>query len=249
MPFYFPRVSYGRKPHDPAWVSALPPHAYGAAGPAPATLLRTDLTWTPSLVENDRLPTCTTAGLINSARMWSLLNGGFDLTVVEAGLLQFYATQAGCADTTAAIALSDGLRLQDVLEAAGRGLFTAGWGTPLVPLFRAITPITGAAVRDAISQFGSVYLGVTLYQADVQPGAEWKGGIGKAGDPVGGHCCLPWAYSQTSLSVATWGSEMDMNDAFLESRADEAYALTWTMAEAAVAASEGACPRVGDPPG
>jgi hypothetical protein len=237
IPFNFPQVAFGRKEHDPAWLASVRPHTYSATRPPPSTLPRPTLVWKPSLVSNDTLPTCTIAGLINSARIWTMIRNDFDLTEADASLLAFYAALAGCADTTEAIAASSGLRLQDVLEAAGRGKFTAGQQAPLIPEPRSIDPTDPIAIRDAIFRFESAYIGLTLYEADMQPGAEWVGGIENAGQPVGGHCVLGMRYSPTGISVATWGAEMEMDNEFFASRCNETFALPWTLTTAPGATS------------
>jgi hypothetical protein len=233
MPFNFPQHRTGRLEHSPEWLSTVDPHVVGATGPVPASIVRPD--WQPSLVDNLILPTCSVASLVNNARIWSIVRGGFDLVVSDPSLLAFYAGLAPCADTIAAIAATEGLQLQSVLQAAQRGLFTAGQQAPMVPLYRAV-PATGEAIRDAINASVSVILGVTLYQADIRQGAEWRGGfMNAAGDPTERHAILVDAYDAAGMfSVCTWGQrELDgADEAWITSRTDEAYALIWTMAEA-----------------
>jgi hypothetical protein len=164
------------------------------------------------------------AGLINSARYWSLLHG-FDLTNSEDMELAFFARVAACPDTPEAIAAVDGLELLDVLEMAQRVGFDVGAQAPLVPDFSAIHLPDEAAIQDAIATKGSAYIGVKLYEADMQPGAAWVGGLANAGAFIGGHCIL-----QTWDGVATWGEILTPDQEWLMSRMDEAYALTWTFA-------------------
>ena len=169
------RIAFGRLPHDPVRLAAVPPHVMAAEAPAPPELPRPSLEWTPSLVRNDVAPTCTIAGLTNSARVWDLLRG-YDLVTREAALLAFYASLAGCQDTEAAIEATEGLVMLDVLEAVATKGFHIGAqdDEPLVPRVNA-DPAgrSGAALRDAIFSRGTAYIGVTLRQADVQPGAIW----------------------------------------------------------------------------
>lgn len=218
----------GRKPHDPTRVAAVTSHRASITTPAPLVLPRADIVWTPTLAANDQLPTCTIAGLINSARMWALLHG-FDLVNAEAQLLAFYAAVAGCADTEAAIAATDGLVLLDVLEHAQKVGFDIGAQAPLVPEFTAIHMPDIAGIRDAIYSRGTAYIGVTLYEADMAPGATWTGGIANVGAVVGGHCIDPCRYTETDFSVATWGGEIEADDEWISTRTDEAYAVSWTF--------------------
>ena len=216
----------GRKPHDPARIASIASHRRAFATP-PATLPRTDIVWHPSLVQNDVLPTCSIAGLMNSARMWGL-ESHFDLVSVEANLLAFYASLAGCADTEAAMAATDGLVLLDVLQRAHDSGFDCGEQAPLVPQF-AVIELGAAALKDAIYVNGSAYIGVMLYEADVEPGAKWMGGTAKAGAKVGGHCVVPWNYTPDSYGIATWGGTTQADPEWLASRIEEAYALTWRL--------------------
>ncbi len=217
----------GRLPHDPARVGAVTQHRMALA-PAPASLPRSDIAWTPSLVRNDVLPTCSIAGLMNSARIWALVHG-FDLVNVEGALLAFYASLAGCAATEAAMEATDGLVLLDVLERARNAGFGCGEQTPLVPRFASIQ-LSDAALKDAIWAHGAAYIGVMLYEADVEPDAKWVGGTEKAGAKVGGHCVAPWRYTSDGYGIATWGGTTEADPEWLASRIEEAYSLLWTFA-------------------
>src|ERR1700721_1057902 len=110
------QTAYGRKPHDPSRLAAVPPHIMAAEASAPATLPRPELVWTPTLCENDVLPTCVVAALANSARLWALVRGQWDPIIAEPSLLAFYAAVCPCGDDVASIAQTDGLQVLDVLE-------------------------------------------------------------------------------------------------------------------------------------
>lgn len=231
----FSQFCFGRCEHDPARVAAVEPHIIGASAPTayPSnfemwTALTTNKAWMPTLVQNNVLPTCTIAGLMNSARVWALRHG-FDLVSVEARLLAFFASIAPCADTVAAIAATDGLVLLDVMEHAAAGKFDVGLQAPLIPRVRRIEITDMDALKDAIKSTGSACIGVTLRQADVQPGANWRGGVANAGPKAGGHCVILYAYTGGDFAVATWGETLVADDEWLKSRMDEAYSLTWTF--------------------
>jgi hypothetical protein len=230
-----PRYPTGRRPADPQRVAAVKPHVYAATAPAPLVLPRMGLWKTPpALVRNDVLPTCCIAGLINSARVWALLRG-FDLAYDENDLLGDYATLAGCEPTEAAIAATDGLQMIDVLEHFQVKGLDIGAQAPLVLDFARVD-LNAAALRDVVASRGSVYVGTTLYQADMQPGAKWRGKP-LTGDTVAGlHCQLPFAFPMPdSFDDATWGEIESADDDWLLSRLDEAYSLFWSMAVAEAA--------------
>lgn len=223
----FRNVRLGRRQHDPARIAAVRPHRMAATAPPPSSLSRSDIVWTPTLAENNTLPTCSVAGLMNAARMSALTRGRFDLTSADGALLSFYASLAGCSDNPAAIAATDGLVLMDVLERAERGGFDVGEQVPLVPVFAAIDPRDPVALRDAIYTRGVAYVGVTLHEADM--GGSWTGDTANAGAVIGGHCIALWRYDAATFGAATWGATIECDQAWLMSRIDEAYALTWTF--------------------
>lgn len=225
------RMRLGRRPHDPGRLASVPRHVLSASAPAPLVLPRTSLVWTPTLVQNNTLPTCTIAGLMNAARVWALVNG-YDLTQTELFLLALYARLAGCADTVAAIGATDGLVMQDVLDFVQARGFDCGDQTPLVPVARAIDQTSAVALRDAVSTTGAAYLGITLYEADIAPGATWTGGTANAGAAAGGHCVVAWNYGQDTFGLATWGETVEADDEWLLPRLEEAYALSWPQLQA-----------------
>jgi hypothetical protein len=199
----------GRAPHDPVLLAAAPPHLMGAAKP-PATLDRRAIFWTPTLVRNDVLPTCTIAALLNSARAYALVHG-FDIPTDEAKALMFYARLAGC--LVADIASTDGLDMLAVVQAARDRGFDAGGQTPLAPTFAAITPIDRDAMADAMATRGAVNLGVLLSVSDQTMDVWDTITPTDAGDAApgswGGHDLAGIDYSGLGdddlVRLATWG--------------------------------------------
>lgn len=213
----------GRLPHSPSRVAAVRPHVMATTAPAPLSVPVP--TWTPSLVQNDVLPSCTIAGLLNSARAWALRHD-FDLVNTDPPLLSFYAGLAGCADTVAAIEATDGLVLLDVLEKAQSAGFDIGEQTPIVPEFAAIHQPDIAGLRDAVAFRGAAYIGVTLFECDMT-GAPWTGK--PTGAAVGGHCIDLCAYTPDGFTAATWGAFQPLDNDWLMSRIDEAFSVMWTF--------------------
>lgn len=220
----------GRLDHDQSRVDAA--SGYTMENPYRfSTADRGGVKWTPSLVRNDVLGTCAIAGLINSARYWALLHG-FDLTNYQANELMLYARLGGAPwpATDSQLSAIPGMVLMDLLEdVAGKG-FNVGAQAPLVLEFGVLRGLTIAQVVDSIMTEGSAYVGVRLYEADMQPGAVWQGGTAKAGAVVGGHCLLPFDRAPGpagEFSIATWGGITQSDDEWLLSRMDEAYGLRW----------------------
>lgn len=217
----------GRLPHDPAAVAAVPPHVMAADAPPPPSYAPP-----PGFVVeagyNLTLPTCTCAGLLNVARLWSIRKHGFDLAYQVERLLTFYALVAGCAPTEAAIAATDGLMMLSVLQTAQAHGFQISDQTILVPEFRRIETADLTAMRAAIATCESAYVGY-----DLRPGDMTGGWIGNVPGPIiGGHCAPPIGYDPLGFIDATWGTERPCDDEWMLSRVQEAYAVDWAMTTA-----------------
>jgi hypothetical protein len=184
------------------------------------------LVWTPTLAHNDVLPDCTVAALANSLRVWALLQG-FDEAINDDALLAYYAARAGCKDTIAAMAATNGLVALDLLEHAAVNGFDVGQQVAPVPNFASVPANDLSAMRDAIDVRGSLYLGVNLYEDDMNLSKPWTGTPGNG--LVGGHMVLVWAYTENQFRIATWGMHMTADRAWVMSRAAEAYSVGWSQ--------------------
>jgi hypothetical protein len=216
----------GRLQHDPARVAAVPRHVMGSSL-VPETVLPPP-GFKPLLVKNDVLTTCTIAGLVNCARVWTLKRFRYDPVVDEDLLLEFFCQVAGVPVTD--IAGVDGLVMLDVLEAAQRIGFRINSQNVLVPEFRAIEVTDLGAVKDSIAETGSCYAGFDLRQADLSIDGTWDADTSSPID--GGHCAPPVGCSPQGFTEATWGIEKPATDAWMLSRLEEAYSVSWTMAGA-----------------
>lgn len=218
----------GRLPHDPARVNAVEPHRMSAEAPPPLVYppppgFRVELGY------NATLPTCCVVGMLNAARLWCIRKHGFDLRYQITRLLDFYALVDGCAATEEAIAATDGLLMLDVLETAMTKGFRINEQDVLVPAsFKRIETADTTALRQAIAECGSSFVGVDLRQADMT--GDWVGDV--AGPTVGGHCTPPIGYDPAGFVEATWGEEKPCDDAWMLSRVQEAYRVEWAIAAA-----------------
>lgn len=219
-------IRYGRLPHDPGRVAGVAPHALGDAAIPAAYPARAIAAWTPTLADNTELPTCTVAGLANSARRWVAAQG-FDFPVVDQKLLDLYAAVGGCAPTPEAIAGTNGLVMLDLLQYVALHGFDYGGQTPLALMAHRVDPTDLDAIRDAIRQRQSAYIGVDLYASDVAPGAVWRGAA--KGQPEGGHCIVACRFGPDEWDEATWGELWPADDAWMASRVREVYALEWSL--------------------
>ena len=187
------------------------------------------------------LADCTVAGLINAALAVEALASNSALAFDAESWMPFYAALAGCAPTPAAIAATEGLVLLDVLRAQGTKGFDIGAQAPLTGDFGTV-PLNRAALAGCMARLGFVYLGVDLYQADMDshPNDTWDTII-PAGAPVGGHCLVLWAYTGLDadgiegddlVKIATWGTLKTATWRWVENRAREAYAILYPAIEA-----------------
>lgn len=211
----------GRKQHDTSRLAAVPHMVMAAESPPPTCPPPPG--WVPALVRNDVWPTCTIAGLLTCARLWTLKTLRFDLVYDEDLLLQLYATIAGC--SVANIPNTDGLVMLDVLEHVRANGFRPTEDTVMVPEFRRIEVADLTAIKTSIAATGSAYLGVNLDQADLS--GPLVGAL--TGPVVGGHCAPPAGYDLTEFDEATWGELLTADDTWVLPRAMEAYQITWTM--------------------
>ena len=222
----------GRKPHDALRVGQIAKHRMGAGGPLPPAISRSNSAWTPTLAQNDVLPTCTVAGLANSFRAWCLTRHvPFDPTVEDGALFDLYAAVAGCAPTPAAIGATDGLVMLDLLDHVRLHGFRFRADQPPAEMdFAAIDPTDLRAVRDSILVHGSAYGGFSLYASDVAEPTRWDGQ--PAPPSVGGHCAVPWGYSESGFEDLTWGQIVTDDLAWWSTRAEECYSIAWLFSVA-----------------
>lgn len=228
-------MRFGRLPHDVAAVAAAPSivsHTFAVMSPPP-TLLRTGITLQPQMRQNDSLPTCTVAGLINGALAISALNTGAVLSIADGVEIPFYAAVDGCAPTVEAIAATDGLNVLDVMRQQGVRGFDVGQDTPLTADFAMIPVNDRAALANGLALLGFGYWGVDIHERDMQtpPDQPWDDDGTDPGPLVGGHLIVGWSYTglgDTDIgTVATWGRFQPFTWRWLQARLREAYGLLW----------------------
>ena len=224
------RYCLGRLPHSPEQLEATPKHLFGDILP-PSILDRRNINFIPGLYKNDICPDCSAVGIVNAARAVAELNG-YDLVVVEQNVLNFYASVVGCAPTLAAIEATRGAVLINVLNKQSISGFDIG-SQSLVAGWKAINHTSRIALANGMNQFGSDYIGVTLYERDMETiGKTWDVVPGRDdGNVVGGHCVICFDFLGLSDSdivrIGTWGSWQNVTWSWLYNRIDEAYVMAW----------------------
>ena len=215
------KMKLGRRAirHDPRtlqlarYMKALPP-------PPPA------VDWTKGITAfgmmlNDALGDCTIAGCGHAVQIWTA-NLGAEITVPDPTVEQFYEEWDGY-DPADPSTDQGGVEL-DVLNSWRQG----GFAGHILTGFADPHPANLEAVRQAISLFGGVYIGLSL-PVTAQNQAVWD-----AGDPTdpnaaagswGGHCVFVPKYDQNGFTCITWGGLQQMTTAFWMEYCDEAHAL------------------------
>jgi hypothetical protein len=178
-------------------------------------------TWPMML--NDQYGDCTCAAAGHMIEEWTT-NTGQEITLPDATILQTYNHFAhGNPDA--------GANMLDVLKYWRK----TGIGKDKIMAFAQLEPRNHTQLQDAVSIFGSCYIGVALPNFAVPPGADFLTipwvvpGTGPVGDaapnPDNGHCIPAVAYDQRFIYIVTWGAIKTMTWQFYDAYADEAYAV------------------------
>jgi hypothetical protein len=224
----------GRLPHDPAALAAAPSLAgqsFANAAPKPV-LDRSGIAYQPREFSNRTLPVCTVAGLANGMLAVSALSN-WQVLIQDAMIPPFYASVVGCANTEAAIMATSGANVLDVLKAQLGG-FDVGLQDPTVGLFGTLLPTNRAAIANAMDVLGFAYVGVNLYERDMDvagAGQAWSDGASDPGGLIGGHLIILWDYlglaDDAMGRAATWGTLQPFTWGWLRARIQEAHGLAW----------------------
>lgn len=210
---------FGRKEHDPMALASQPAHRFGVSLASPV-VDRRSVDYMPQLYGNDRYSDCTCVALANYARGIAALNG-YQLTVDEDAVFRFFGDVGQ--DTN--LEEIPGLVATDVL------LHQAANGFNIGPQMLVGAAGTVANDRNSLShameRLGGVYLGVRLYERDMDNiGKVWVSG-GNNGALVGRHMINGWDYSIPMLRLGTWGMLQSATWDWLLDRIDEAHAVVW----------------------
>jgi hypothetical protein len=198
--------------------------------PAPPSMID----WTAGLSSwgmmlNDQLGDCTIAAVGHAIQAWTACAGS-ELTLPDWVILDYYEAWDGY---IAGDPASDqgGVEV-DVLNQwrkYGFGLRADREGS--CPLYAYCDPDPGdvAHVKQAISLFGGVYIGLAL-PLSAQNQAVWDVvGDGRTGNSApgswGGHAVWVPKYTPARLTCVTWGGLQDMTWAFWKAYVDESHAL------------------------
>ncbi len=184
--------------------------------------------WTRKVVQpwgmcaNDVLGDCTIAAAAHMIDCWTA-NAGHETVIQTPAVLAAYSSFCGYnpADPTTDCG---GVEV-DVLN----GWRQTGIGGHKIEAYAAVSAENFDHVRQAISLFGGLYLGLML-PAGVQGAASWDAppsAVAQEWSPGswGGHAVPAIAYDAVGLTVITWGAPLNMTWDFFKTYCDEAYAI------------------------
>ena len=175
------------------------------------------------MMGNDHYGDCTCAAAGHMIEEWTA-NTGVAKTLSDSVILAAYRHFAG--DDADA-----GASMLDVLKYWRK----TGIGGDKILGFTQLQPRSAIQVKDSVSLFGSCYIGVSLPDFVLAPGADvattpWvvppQGPVGDAApNPANGHCIPAVGYDERNLYVVTWGVLKMMSWEFYQAYMDEAYAV------------------------
>jgi hypothetical protein len=193
--------------------------------PAPAA---TD--WTKGITSwgsmlNDTLGCCTIAGVAHAIQVWSV-NTASEITIPDAQVLHYYEKWDGYKPKDPNT--DNGGSELDVLNDWQKG----GFDKHKLLAFADPAFANLEEIRQAITIFGGVYIGVNLpasAKTQSNAGQVWDVVTPASPDTVpgswGGHCVFVPKYDTTSFTCITWGALQTMTLAFWDAYVDEAHAL------------------------
>ena len=175
------------------------------------------------MMGNDQYGDCTCAAAGHMIEEWTA-NTGQEITLSDTAILEAYHHFShGNPDA--------GANMLEVLKYWRK----VGIGKDKIVAFAQLEPRNHLQLQDAVSIFGSCYIGLALPNFAVVPGTDFlsipwvaaaTGAVGDAApNPANGHCVPAVAYDQRFIYIVTWGAIKTMSWQFYDAYADEAYAV------------------------
>lgn len=170
---------------------------------------------------NDKLGDCTIAGAAHAIQVWTVNNGGI-VTVPDPTVEQYYEKWDGYVPGDPNTD-HGGVELDVLNDWRQNGLAGNVLTAFADPLVKNLTE-----VRQSISLFGGVYIGLSL-PITAQTQDVWdvvkNGGANARPGSWGGHCVFVPKYDKNGFTCITWGQLKTMTLAFWTKYCDEAHAL------------------------
>lgn len=199
---------------------ATPPAAVDQTDGMPADL---------GMMLNDHLNDCTCAAFYHALQVWSFHAGGAVQTEPDENVRRLYIE--ACGYDPAKGGEGAGGVVQQVLaflHHTGAPTGPSGEGRNRIAAFVEIDPRLTEDVKHAIADCGLAYVGFQMPRFILPDGGHpppvWD--VQPAASPIiGGHAVILTGYSDTGLTVISWGKRFTMTWAFFKAYVDEVYAL------------------------
>jgi hypothetical protein len=191
--------------------------------PPPATVDYSKKVAKWPMMGNDKYGDCTCAAAGHMIEEWTANTGEANI-LPDDTILKVYKHFAGNNPDA-------GANMLEVLKYWRK----TGVGGDKIKAFTQLEPKNDIQLRDAVSIFGSAYIGVALPDFAVPPNTDFltipwvvpgKGPIGNAApNSNNGHCIPAVGYDERSIYVVTWGALKTMSWQFYNAYMDEAFAV------------------------
>lgn len=213
-------LKLGRRAPDPELiVPKLADFRRRALPPSPPVCKRSDIVSEWGMHLNDVIGDCTIAAAANAILTWTAANGvpwSVANSIAEARYSAVSGYEPGRPET------DTGAIEADVLGMWSRQGWDIGRQGEDVTLWAALQSTNEADVREAIYNFGGVYIGLALPDS-AQNQAVWD--VGSEPGTWGGHAVWVTDYDPDGLACITWDTVQRMTWAFWRRYCEEAYAL------------------------
>lgn len=210
----------GKLPAQPArpQLRLCPVLAELPAPPAAADWQSDTIAW--PMYGNDTIGDCTCAGVGHMVNQLTFYGSGTEQSPTEQHVVAMYSAITGYnpddpnSDT--------GAYCQDVL---GYWRKTGLEGHKVVA-YASLDVHNLTEVKQAVAQFGTVYVGLNFPDSAMtqfNEGKPWD--VVKGAKIEGGHCVIVGAYGGGKFGLVTWGAEAEMTEAFWKKYVDEAWVV------------------------
>ncbi|HEV2451420.1 MAG TPA: hypothetical protein VGS62_05795 [Streptosporangiaceae bacterium] len=206
---------------------ALARYLTPAAPPAPASVDYASSVTDWGMLGNDTVGDCAWAGQAHADMLWVANAQQKQLTITTAQVIHAYEVVTGYnpndPQTDRGTALLDALNYWR----------HHGIDRQKITAFVEVDPKNTDHVKEALSLFGTLYVGVQLPDSVLPGGASsippWTvapdGTPASEPNPNNGHCVIYGAYDANGLTAVTWGQTVPVSWAFHAAYCDELYAM------------------------
>jgi hypothetical protein len=175
------------------------------------------------MYDNDQFGVCGPTGTANERKLVTKYLTGEEISPSQDDVFALYKLQNPQFDP-ATDADDNGVDIQTMCEE----LIASGIGDTKALAFASVNVRNKAEVRECITLFGALLLGVSLDVAQQQQtdgGGPWTYVTGSG--EWGGHCVLLGKYDPQYWSVITWAEVIEADESFWNNQVEEAFVVIW----------------------